>query len=233
MLPTTEIRQGPPLAIFDHDGVLVDTLGFHQAAWLELGRRTGLPITAELIHETFGMTNPAIFERLLGDSAGEHDLAAYSDLKEECYRAVARDQIRLMDGVRTLLDALTDAGVRLAIGSSGVRPNLELTVEVCGLAGRFAAIAALEDIRRGKPDPEVFLVAARKAGVDPSRAVVFEDATFGIEAAKRAGMWAVGVTTSHSAERLWEAGADEVVDNLGEYPVAPLLQRLALSTKRL
>ena len=126
-----------------------------------------------------------------------------------------------MDGVRELLDGLTAAGVLLAIGSSGVRPNLDLTVESCGLAGRFAAIASLEDITRGKPDPEVFLVAAAKAGVAPSRAVVFEDAPVGIQAAKAAGMCAVGVTTTHPAAALWDAGADEVVAHLRAATTSP------------
>ena len=116
-----------------------------------------------------------------------------------CYRDVARGKIVLMDGVREVLDALTARGVKLAIGSSGVLPNLELTVTECGLDGRFAAIASLEDITRGKPDPQVFLVAAAKAGGDPSRSVVFEDAPVGIQAAKAAGMYAVGVTTTHPA----------------------------------
>src|SRR3954467_6626315 len=111
-----------------------------------------------------------------------------------------------MEGVAELLDALTAAGVLLAIGSSAVRPNLDMTVESCGLAGRFAAIASLEDIQRGKPDPQVFLVAARKAGVEPKHAVVFEDAPVGIQAAKAAGMRAVGVTTTHPADGLWKAG---------------------------
>ena len=107
-----------------------------------------------------------------------------------------------------------------------MRPNLDLTVESCGLSGRFAAIASLEDIERGKPDPQVFLVAAAKAGVAPGRAVVFEDAPVGIQAAKAAGMHAVGVTTTHPAPALWDAGADEVVAHLGGYDVAALLQRL-------
>ncbi|MFO0952645.1 MAG: HAD family phosphatase [Isosphaeraceae bacterium] len=214
------------LAIFDHDGVLVDTLAFHQAAWVELGRRTGLRITAEFVHETFGMTNPAMFQRLLGEEAARHDLAGYSDLKEQCYRDHARGKIELMEGVRTLLDGLTSAGVKLAIGSSGVRGNLLLTIESCGLDGRFAAIAGLEDIQRGKPDPQVFLIAAQRAGVPPSRAVVFEDATFGIQAAKAAGMYAVGVTTSHPAPALFDAGADEVVETLSGYDVAALVRRL-------
>lgn len=215
------------LAIFDHDGVLVDTLEFHQHAWLELGRRTGLPITADFIRDTFGMTNTSIFERLLGTTSPTEDLQRYSDLKETCYRDLAGKNVVLMDGVQQLLDGLTAAGVRLAIGSSAVLPNLELTISSCGLDDRFAAISSVEDIQRGKPDPQVFLVAAQKAGVDPSRAVVFEDATVGIQAAKAAGMRAVGVTTTYPAAALWEAGADEVVEGLVGYDVAALVRRLA------
>lgn len=214
------------LAIFDHDGVLVDSLAFHTEAWHELGRREGLPLTAAFIHETFGMTNPSIFRKLLGDDVDEALIGRFGELKEVCYRDLARGKIVLMDGVRELLDALTSAGVRLAIGSSGVLPNLELTVESCGLSGRFAAIASLEDIRRGKPDPEVFLVAASKAGVEPRRSVVFEDAPVGIQAAKAAGMRAVGLTTTHPARALWEAGADEVVDRLEGYDVNALIRTL-------
>lgn len=214
------------LAIFDHDGVLVDSLEPHQRAWVELGRRTGLAFTPEFIHATFGMTNPMIFRRLLGDALTNEEIARYSDLKEVCYRDEARGRIHLMDGVREVLDALTARGVKLAIGSSGVRANLELTVDECGLAGRFAAIASLEDITRGKPDPEVFLVAAAKAGVEPSRSVVFEDAPVGIQAAKAAGMYAVGLTTTRPAADLAEAGADEVVENLVGYDVPRLLRAL-------
>ena len=214
------------LAIFDHDGVLVDSLELHTQAWVEMGRRSGLSFPPRFIHETFGMTNPSIFRKLLGDKAGEHDIEGYSDLKELCYRDVARGKIQLMDGVRGVLDALTAHGVELAIGSSGVLPNLELTVSECGLTGRFAAIASLEDITHGKPDPEVFLVAATKAGGEPSRSVVFEDAPVGIQAAKAAGMYAVGVTTTHPAPALQEAGADQVVENLVGYDVGWLVATL-------
>ena len=220
----------PCLAIFDHDGVLVDSLENHQHAWLELGRRTGLPLTPEFIHETFGMTNPTIFRRLLGDGQDPGEIQRYSDLKEECYRDVVRGNLALMAGVPELLDALWAAGVKLAIGSSAVYPNLALTVEACGLQGKFAAIASLEDIERGKPDPQVFLVAARKAGVAPERSVVFEDAPVGIQGAKAAGMRAVGVTTTHPAKSLWDAGADEVVDTLIGYDTAALVRRLRAGT---
>jgi HAD superfamily hydrolase (TIGR01509 family) len=214
------------LAIFDHDGVLVDTLALHQAAWVEHGRRSGLGITADIVHETFGMTNPSILRLVLGEAITESEIARHSDLKEECYRNIARGKLALMKGVRETLDTLTAWGVRLAIGSSGVWANLDLTVRECDLGGRFAAIAALEDITRGKPDPEIFLVAAARSGVVPARCVVFEDAPFGIQAAKSAGMYAVGLTTSHPADVLWEAGADEVVENLVGYDVPALVARL-------
>src|SRR5262249_28816734 len=142
-------------------------------------------------------------------------------------RDQARGRICLIDGARELLDRLTAAGVRLAIGSGGVRADLDLTVESCGLSGRFAPIASLQDIERGKPAPPVVLGAAAKAGVVPARSVVFEDAPVGIQAAKAAGMRAVGLTTTHPAQSLWDAGADEVVDQLGGYDVAPLVRHLA------
>jgi HAD superfamily hydrolase (TIGR01509 family) len=172
------------------------------------------------------MTNPAIFRKLVGDAITEPDIVRFGDLKEECYRDVARGKVVLMDGVHALIDALTDRGVALAIGTSGPRANMRLTVESCGLDGRFAAIAALEDITRSKPDPEVFLLAAKLAGVDPASAFVFEDAPIGIQAAKSAGMYAVGVTSTRPADALRDAGADEVVDTLDAYPVDRLIDRL-------
>lgn len=219
------------LALFDHDGVLVDSFDFHQEAWLELGRREKLPLTPEFIHQTFGQTNASIFERLLSGAVSASEVRRLGDLKEACYRDVARDRLVLMDGVRELLDGLIAAGFRLAIGSSGPRANLLLTVERCGLGDHFTAITGSEDIQRGKPDPQVFQIAAERAGVSALRSVVFEDATFGIQAAKAAGMHAVGVGTTHPLAMLQDAGADETVANLVGYSVADLARTLRLREK--
>jgi HAD superfamily hydrolase (TIGR01509 family) len=223
---STPTNDGSFLAIFDHDGVLVDTLKLHQDAWEALGRQTGMALSPELIHKTFGMTNPSILRLVAGRTITDAEIADLSDRKEACYRDLARGRIALMDGVREVLDALTKSGAALAIGSSGVRENLELTVSECGLTGRFAKITSLEDVTQGKPDPQVFLIAAAGAGVPPERSMVFEDAPVGIQAAKAAGMYAVGVTTSNPAAALWDAGADEVVDTLRGYDVPVLLDRL-------
>ena len=121
---------------------------------------------------------------------------------------------------------MTAAGFLLAVGTSGVWANLELTIDEANLHGRFAAIASAEDFTHGKPDPEVFLVAAKKAGVEPRHAVVFEDAVFGIQAAKAAGMRAVGVTTTSPAPALRDAGADLVVETLAGFDVDALAHEL-------
>ncbi|WP_337176374.1 HAD family phosphatase [Paludisphaera sp.] len=218
-----------PLAILDHDGVLVDTLKLHQDSWVAMAAEADLPITSEFVLETFGMTNAMILRMVLGESLADADVLAYSDRKEAMYRDLARGRIALMDGVRPFLDAMTAAGFVLAIGSSGVRKNLELTVEECGLPGRFAAIVAGEDVTRGKPDPQVFLLAAERSGVAPGESIVFEDAPVGIRAAKAAGMLAVGVTSSHDEAALREAGADVVVPDLSRLDPEELLARLVQS----
>jgi len=218
------------LAIFDHDGVLVDSLDFHTQAWLELGQRRSLPIDADFIRRTFGMTNFMIFEELFGQPLPHEEALELGNAKEACYRDLARGNIDLMAGVRDLIENLTAHEFGLAIGSSGPRPNLFLTVESCGLDGRFRSIVGLEDIRRGKPDPEVFLKAAAQAGVEPARCVVFEDAVFGIQAAKAAGMYAVGVGSTNPLDVLIAAGADEAVPTLEAFHVPRLAETLRSRT---
>lgn len=214
------------LAIFDHDGVLVDSLPFHERAWLELGRRENLDITVDFVRATFGMTNAMILERLLGAGLPPAEVARLGDLKEACYRDVARGSITLMSGVPELLDTLRNLGFQLGIGSSGPRANLQLTVTECGLQDHFTAIVGVEEIERGKPDPEVFLKVAGRARVIPRRTVVFEDAPVGVRAAKAAGMLAIGVGSTHPLETLAEAGADVLVPHLEGFDVSGLMERL-------
>ena len=121
-----------------------------------------------------------------------------------------------MPGVRELLKALKDIGVRQAIGSSAPRGNVDLIVSLTGTAEFFQAIVSSEDTTRGKPDPEVFLIAAERVEVPPAQCVVFEDAIAGVQAAKAGGMKCVAVhfVGHHPVEKLREAGADLVVQTL-------------------
>ncbi len=210
----------PRLAIFDHDGVLVDSLLLHERAWIELGARTELPsITRGFVRETFGLTNTDIFRRIDDRRLDASEIARLGELKEAIYREIAAEHLQLMDGVASLIEGFREQGTTLAIGSSGPQANLQLTVEVCGLQGVFATIVGSEDVQRGKPDPQVFLEAARRTNIDPAQAVVFEDAPMGIRAAKSAGMTAIGVTSTHPTPILREAGADRIVASLEDLEV--------------
>ncbi len=212
----------PPAAvIWDVDGTLVDTAELHFRAWVELCRDLGYDFTRSDFAATFGRRNPEIIRHLFG---GRFDDAAIDDLgyrKEELYKAAARQGVALLPGARQLLEGLHAAGFRQAIGSSAPRGNVDLILQLTDSARFFDAITSAEDTQRGKPDPEVFLIAAQKLGVPPPRCVVMEDAVAGVQAAKAGGMKCVGVTFvgHHPDEALRGAGADLVVKTLAEVAV--------------
>jgi beta-phosphoglucomutase len=208
----------PRAVIWDVDGTLVDTAELHFRAWVDLCRDLGRDFTRADFAATFGRRNPEIIRYLFGD---RFDAAAIDDLgyrKEELYKAAARQGVALLPGVANLLEGLRVAGFRQAIGSSAPRGNVDLILEMTGSARYFSAVSSAEDTQRGKPDPQVFLVAAEKLDVPPPGCAVIEDAVAGVQAARAGGMKCVGVTFvgHHSNESLRRAGADLVVKTLTE-----------------
>lgn len=202
--------------IWDVDGTLIDTAEQHYQAWVEFARELGKPFTRQNFTDTFGRRNPEIIRELFDPTADEALVAEWGERKEQLYRAKAAAGIDLLPGVRALLESARDLGIPQAVGSSAPRANLDLLLKVTGTADFFQAIVSMEDTQRGKPDPQVFLIAAQRLGVEPRRCVVLEDAVAGVQAAKAAGMLCVAVTFvgHHPAQRLRAAGADLVVPTL-------------------
>ena len=211
----------PCAAIWDVDGTLVDTAELHFQAWLELFGQLDWPFSRADFQKTFGLRNPEIFRILRGDQLTEAEIADLGERKEVLYRAAARQGVDLLPGVRPLLLALHAAGFRQAIGSSAPRANLDLILQGTQTGHLFQSVVSSEDTQRGKPDPQVFQVAAARLGVPVERCVVFEDAVAGVQAAKAAGMRCVAVrfVGHHGADALREAGADRVVESLEEVSV--------------
>ena len=210
-------------AIWDVDGTLVDTAEQHFRAWVELAKSIDKPFSRADFAATFGRRNPEIIRALFDSHADDRTVADLGDRKEQIYRAAAqREGIALLPGVRQLLDGIKALGWPQAVGSSAPRANLELILAVTRTTADFAVVVAAEDTTRGKPDPQVFQVAAAKVGVPPERCVVFEDAVAGVAAAKAAGMKCVAVrfVGHHPAEALRAAGADRVVECLTEITAA-------------
>jgi beta-phosphoglucomutase len=214
----------PGAVIWDVDGTLVDTAEHHFRAWVDLCRELGRDFGRDDFAATFGRRNPEIIRYLFGDRFDDATIDKLGARKEDLYKAAARQGVSLLPGVRELLEGLQAAGFKQAIGSSAPRGNVELIFELTGSSGFFDAVACAEDTQRGKPDPQVFQVAAQKLHVPPRHCVVMEDAVAGVQAAKAAGMRCVGVTFvgHHCDESLWQAGADLVVKTLVELYVETL-----------
>jgi beta-phosphoglucomutase len=206
----------PLAAIWDMDGTLVDTAELHFHAWEAVCREIGQPFSRADFEATFGRRNPEIIRYLFPDRYDEKRIAAIGERKEELYRAAARQGVAPLPGVVPLLEGLHRCGFRQAIGSSAPRENLDLILGLLGVAEWFAAVVSMEDTQRGKPDPQVFLVAAERLGVVPPRCVVLEDAVAGVQAARAGGMKCIAVrfVGHHGEDALRAAGADLVVDSL-------------------
>jgi beta-phosphoglucomutase len=215
-------------ALWDMDGTLVDTAELHFAAWELVCREVGRPFTRAEFAATFGRRNPEIIRALFGDRFDGRQTAALGDRKEELYRAAARRWVEPLPGVRALLEGLRRAGFVQAVASSAPAANLDLILELTGVRPYFGAVVGMEDTQRGKPDPQVFQVAADRLGVPPGRCVVLEDAVVGVEAAKAGGMKCVAVTHvgHHPEAALLRAGADLVVRTLEEVSAADVLTLL-------
>ena len=208
--------------IFDLDGVIVSTDKYHRQAWQHLADELGLPFTEAQAQATRGVDRMASLAIVLGEHASEFtdaQKAEFAERKNKVYKDLIR-QITPADalpGVDTLLPALRERGVPIAIGSAS--KNALPVLEGMGIAGMFDAIVTGYDFVHGKPAPDVFLVAAERLGIPPSRCVVFEDAAAGIQAAHAGGMKAVGVGDPEivkGCDRFAKTLADIGVEQVGD-----------------
>ena len=208
---------GEYAAIFDMDGVLVDTYWAHYRSWLQMAEPEGLHFSEAEFAPTFGRTSREIIARFWGrDRYDDAQIAALDARKEAAFRRIVEADFPAMPGVHRLLNLLHQAGFRLAVGSSGPPENVDLVLEKLCTRNLFGAIITGSDVTRGKPDPQVFLLAAQRLGVLPGRCAVIEDAPAGLAAANAAGMASVGLLSTGrtpadlAAARAIVASLDEI-----------------------
>ncbi len=209
-------------ALFDLDGVIVDTAKYHYLAWKRLAQDLGTTFTEQDNEKFKGVSREQCLEMLL-DFAGlkgqlsSESKAKLSDKKNGWYLEYLRDMTaaELLPGAEDCIARLRGRGIKLALCTAS--KNAPLIVEQLGIANWFDSIVDGNRVTKAKPDPEVFLEASRQLAVQPEECVVFEDARAGIEAANAAGMYAVGIGDPAVLVR-----ADAVVMNLGEVEVEEL-----------
>jgi len=200
--------------LWDMDGTLLDSTEYHWLAWRAALRVEGITLSYDRFLASFGQRNDTILRGHFGPAIPVAEIERIGDAREERYRALVQERgIALLPGVEHWLRRLHAEGWRQAIASAAPRANVDTILEIVDAGACFQAIVSAEDVQRGKPDPQVFLVAAERLGVPTARCVVVEDAPPGIEAAHRGGMRAIGVRTSHPGLE-----ADIAVGTLDELP---------------
>ena len=180
--------------IFDMDGTIVDNMAFHTQSWLEFFRRRGHVIDPDAFFlDTAGRQGHEIMRSYLGEDVDHVTLNAE---KEALYRELYAPHLATVPGFDLLIAKAAAAGIKLVVGTAAPNENIVFTLDGLDLRARFDAIVGAGDVARGKPNPDVFLAGAEKVGVLPANCIVFEDAPLGVEAARRAGMRAVVLTTT-------------------------------------
>lgn len=189
--------------IFDMDGTLLDNMGFHIKTWIEFLASIGVAIDEPTFtRRTVGKVNAEILRELVNPDLTDEEIKAYSLKKEIMYREEFKPHMKAVPGLELFLKRAWHHGIPLALATSAGRENADFVLEGLSIARYFPVMVCAEDVHHGKPDPEIFLTAASRLGADPATCLVFEDAPYGLEAARRAGMQAVALTTTFPAERL-------------------------------
>ncbi len=184
--------------VFDMDGLMFNTEDLYTRVGTELLHRRGCTFTDELKHEMMGLRPQPTFEAMIRHCKLDdtwQELAAESN---ELFLSLLSGHLAPMPGLLNLLDALENAGIPKAIGTSSPRALVEACLAPLAMSERFRFILAAEDITRGKPDPEIYRTAAERFGVPPSEMMVLEDSSNGCRAAASAGAFTVAVPSEHS-----------------------------------
>ena len=188
--------------IFDIDGTIIDSMPAHNRAWSVFFARHGRTLDAtDFFRRTAGRTAHEVLREFFGP-ASDAQMTALVDEKDAIYRELFGPVFREVAGFTAFARAARAAGVKLACATAGRDDNIAFALGHLGLERFFDAVVGGHEVAEGKPAPDLFLLAAQRMDVATAQCVVFEDAPFGIEAARRAGMLAVALTTGVSADAL-------------------------------
>jgi beta-phosphoglucomutase family hydrolase len=192
--------------IFDLDGTLIDNNSYHRRTWEKYLERRGKKISEEEFNANMnGRTNEDAIKYIFGKETTQEEAMKYTLEKESLYREIYQPFIKPISGLIDFLETLKSKNLPMAIATSGIQPNIDFLFENIPIEKYFKAVVNSSHIKKGKPDPEIYLKAALLLDVSPKNCLVFEDAVVGIKSAKAAGMKVIAVATTQPKEELFEA----------------------------
>lgn len=175
--------------LFDMDGVIFDTERVYLEEWKQVFKKYGYKMKDEIYISVMGTGREnvkKVFKEYYGDDLPIEDMYVYKDILLN--EAVSENKIPLKTGAIDILSYLKDNGYKTALATSAKRDRLEIQLHLADIKDKFDAIVCIDDVGKGKPNPDIFLLAAEKLGVEPSDCMVIEDSEAGIMAAFNAGM---------------------------------------------
>jgi len=190
----------PKAFLFDLNGTMINDMEYHLQVWYDvLVNELGSTLTLEGVRSNMYGKNDELFVRVFGpDKFTKPQMDEIAHRKEVKYQELYKPHLRLIDGLPEFLQQTRAAGIKMAIGSAAIPFNIDFVLDNLNIRPYFSAIVSADDVVESKPHPEVFLKAAHLLGADPASCIVFEDAPKGVEAAARAGMKSVAITTLHA-----------------------------------
>ncbi len=200
--------------IFDMDGVISETQVLHARIEEELFRKYDIIISSSEITKKYaGMSDKEFFTKIFGDFGKEVDVKEVIGEKWNKLISHAKGNISAVEGAISLICQLKDAGFKLAVASASKKEFIELVLLELNITCYFDAITSADEVKFGKPNPEIFLLAAKKLNVNPDCCIVIEDGKLGMKAAKLAGMRCIGLVNN---EKIIESeyDADKIVKSL-------------------
>jgi len=213
------------------DGVLIDSNPFHLEIWRRFLIEHGVAFDPErLPAQIFGQRDDLALRMFFGPDLSDEQVVTWSEELEANFRQTFRAHAKPLAGVAELIQECSQAGIPMAVASSAMKKNVDFVVDALQLAGCFQAVVSGDEVSRPKPDPEIYLQAAGQLGVEPARAVAFEDSFIGIEAVVRAGIKCVAIASTFPVERLQsETQAQAVVGGFEELNLQRLRDLFAVT----
>ena len=209
------MKKKPGALLFDLNGTMINDMQYHVDAWYRILNEMGANISIERVKEECYGKNNELLERVF---PGRFTLEEKNELsleKEKQYQAAFRPHLKLIDGLAQYLEQTSKSGIKMAIGSAAIKFNIDFVIDELHIRKYFEAIVSAEDVLYSKPDPETWLICARRLGVHPEDCLVFEDAPKGVESAENAGMKTIVITTMHTPEEF--AAHKNIVRFISDY----------------
>lgn len=207
------IRAALQAVIFDMDGLMIDSESLAKEAWQATARRFGREIDEAMFMRMLGLRETECTAMVLEALALPVTAEALWQERNDLFLASLPGRLKAMPGLPELVVELQARGLRRAIATSGERRYVELVMHELSLDSTFDAIVAAQDVKRGKPAPDVYLLAARRLGLEPEQCLVLEDAPNGVAAAKAAGMMCIAVPNEFTRS-LDLSAADTILPSL-------------------